>query len=137
MDYYQKEFLKLQEEFHEVMHHYPLFKEVIDKIYDKDIKEINTLLDKNDEYYLKQAISKLKDLIQYIKDTSACIDNEYEKFDKLARIWEEKEIVTDDNQFLDTLNNKVKKANELIKSHDLKEIREANKIMEELIKVTK
>ena len=134
MDYYQKEFDKLTEEFHEVMHDYPLFKEDIDKIYDIDIKELNELLDKNDEYYLKKAIDKLKDLIKYIKDTSESIDKEYENFDKLAKIWEEVKIVTDDDKVLNKINDKVNKANKLIKSHDLKDIKEANKIMEELIK---
>ena len=135
MNYYHEEFLRLQEEFHEVMHDYPLFKEQIDSIYDIDIKEINELLEKDDEFYLKKANSKLKDLIKFVKDTSESIDNEYNKFDKLAKIWEEKKITTDDEKFLDKINSKVNKANILIKSHDLKEIKEANKIMEELIKL--
>ena len=70
MDYYYKEFEKLQNEFHEVMHHYPLFSSMIDEIEKRDIREINDLLDKNDEYYLKSAIDKLKKLINYIKTTS-------------------------------------------------------------------
>ena len=134
MEYYHQEFENLQEEFHEVVHDYPLFKETIDEIYDNDIKEINELLDKDDEYYLKKAISKLKDLIKYIKDTSKSIDLEYEKFDSLAKTWDKIRVVNDDNEFLDRINTKVNKANELIKSHDLEEIKEANKIMESLIK---
>ncbi len=135
MNYYHEEFFRLQEEFHEVMHDYSLFKEQIDNIYDNDIKEINELLDKNDEYYLKKANSKLKDLIKYIKDTSISIESEYDKFDKLARIWEDKKIVTDDSNFLDRINQMVKDANELIKSHDLNDIKKANMIMEKLIKM--
>ncbi len=136
MNYYQEEFKKLEEEFHDTMHNYPLFQEQIDSIYDKDIKEINELLDKNDEFYLKKANSKLKDLIKYIKDTSESIDLEYKKFDKLAKIWDEKTIVTDDNDYLDKINSKVNEANVLIKSHELREIKEANKIMEDLIKTS-
>ena len=134
MDYYYNEFDKLQDEFHEVMHDYPLFQEMIDEIYDKDIKEINELLDKNDEFYLKKAISKLKNIIDYVKKTSKEIDNEYDKFDKLARTWEKIKFVNVEQSFLDNLNSKINKANELIKSHDLKDIIEANSIMEKIIK---
>ena len=137
MNYYYNEFLKVQEEFHEVMHDYPLFRETIDSIYDKDIKEINELIEKDDEYYVKKATGKLKDLIKYIKDTSESIDSEYEIFDKLAKTWEEIKIVTDDDKYLAKINDKVCRANQLIKSHDIKEIKEANKIMEELIKMVK
>ncbi len=132
MDYYIHEFEKLQEDFHEVMHDYPLFKEDIDHIYDVDIKEINELLDKNDEYYLKEACNKLEDLISYVKDTSIAIKKEYDTFDKLANIWEKKEITNTDERHLNYLNSQVKKANELIKKHDLDSIREANKIMRRL-----
>ena len=52
MNYYEKEFDKLQDEFHETIEHFPLFEEMIDNIYDKDIKEIEDLLLKDDEYYL-------------------------------------------------------------------------------------
>ena len=83
MDYYYHEFEKLQEDFHEVMHDYPLFKEDIDKIYDVDIKEINELLEKNDEFYLKKAIRKLEDVIDYVKDTSTNIDKEYDEDDQI------------------------------------------------------
>ena len=134
MYYYYNEIDKLQDEFHEVMHDYPLFQEMIDEIYDKDIKEINELLDKNDEFYLKKAISKLKDIIDYVKKTSKEIDNEYDKFDKLARTWEKIKFVNVEQSFLDNLNSKINKANELIKSHDLKDIIDANNIMEKIIK---
>lgn len=137
MDYYYKELSKLQEEFHDVMHNYPLFSEDIDLIEERDIKEINELLDKNDEFYLKKAISKLKDLIKYIKETSESIKNEYNKFDKLAGVWEKTELVDYDNKKLEVINNNVTKANKLIKSHNIKDLVEANKIMEELIKITR
>ena len=134
MDYYYKEFEKLQEEFHETMHHYPIFSEMIQKIEERDIKEINDLLDKNDEFYLKQANSKLKSLIEYIKKTSESITREYAKFDKLASEWEKITIVNASERELDRINNQVRKSNELIKSHHLKDIEEANKILETLIK---
>ena len=137
MDYYYKEFSKLQEEFYDVMHDYPLFSETIEDIEEKDIKEINELLDKNDEFYLKKAISKLKDLVKYIKDTSDSIKLEYDKFDKLARIWEKIELTNIEEKDLDKINNKVKKANELIKSHNLKDLMEANRILDILIKQSK
>jgi len=135
MDYYYKEFLKLQDEFHEVMHHFPLFQEMIDKIYDNDIKEINDWLEKNDEFYLKKAISKLKDVISFVKDTSKEIDFEYEKFDTLASNWEKREFVNMSEDELDKINSQVNKANLLIKSHDIKDIKEANKIMEKLLSI--
>ncbi len=134
MDFYIHEFEKLEEDFHEVMHDYPLFKEDIDRIYDKDIKEINDLLEKNDEYYLKSAISKLKDLIGYAKNTSNAINKEYETFDRLASDWENIRLVNISEDELNTLNDYVKKANSLIKSHDLKDLRDANKIMNDLLK---
>ena len=133
MNYYHKEFLKVQEEFHEVMHDFPLFLETIRDIEERDIKEINELLEKNDEFYLKKAISKLEDLIKFIKDTSESIDKEYKTFDKLARIWE-KVIINDvSEQELRSINDKVKEANSLIKSHDIKDLKKANSIMEKLI----
>ena len=137
MDYYIKEFNDLQEEFHETLHKYPLFAETIDEIYEKDIKELNELLDKNDEYYLKKAISKLKDLINYVKDTSTSIKKEYSKFNKLANTWEKVRIVNVSEKELSAINHQIDKANELIGSHDLKDIIEANKIMESLLKDTK
>ena len=137
MDYYYKELDKLFEEFHEVMRKYPLFKEDIDELEKRDIKEINELLEKSDEFYLKKAISKLKDLINYIKDTSESINKEYSKFDSLASTWEKTIIPFSLNKDIDIINSKVSKANELIKSHKLSDLAEANKIMEELIKMTR
>ena len=133
MDYYYKELEKLQKEFHEVMHEYPLFKEDIE-IVEKDIEEINELLNKNDEFYLKKALDKLKRLISFVKDTSTNIKNEYNKFDKLADLWEKIELHDIEEKELNNINSKVKKANELIKSHNLSDLIYANKIMEELIK---
>ena len=133
MDYYYKEWEKLQEEFHEVMHEYPLFSEMIQDIEDKDIKELNELLEKNDEYYLKKAISKLKDLISYIKDTSLTIKSEFTKFDELALAWEKIQITNVSIEELNEINRLVRKANELIKRHSIKDIKEANKIMTTLI----
>ncbi len=137
MYYYNKEWEKLQNEFHEVMHEYPLFTETINDIEEKNIKEINELLDKNDEFYLKKAISKLEDLIKFVKEISTGIKEEYDKFDKLASIWKKITIVNTDEKELEIINNNVKKANELIKSHELKDLKEANKIMEKLINDSK
>ena len=137
MDYYYKELDKLLEEFHEVMHDYSLFKEDIDRIEENDIKEINELLEKNDEFYLKKAISKLKDLINYIKKTSISINKEYSIFSDLANTWEKIELPIMDDNKLNHINSQVSKANNLIKSHNLDDLKEANKIMEELIKMAK
>ncbi len=137
MDYYYKEFDKLKEEFHEVMHDYPLFSETIRDIEEKDIKEINELINKNDEYYLKQANRKLSDLIDFINNTSTSIKEEYQKFDKLASIWEKVKITNVDDNELDAINSKVNEANRLINSHELKDLKEANNILERLIKDNK
>jgi len=134
MDYYYHEFQKLQEEFEQVIHDYPLFSEMIDTIEEKNIKEINELLEKNDEYYLKKAIDELERLIEFIKNTSESIDKEYEKFNKLAKSWEKIEFINESQDYIDNLNNKINKANELINSHDLDDIKEANKIMENILK---
>lgn len=133
MDYYYHEFEKKQEEFEEILHQYPLFQEMLDDLYEHDIKEINEFLEKNDEFYLKKALSKLDDIIKYIKDTSMSIDKEYEKFDLYAKKWEQMNFDEFNQKELDKLNIKIEKANELIQSHDLKKIKEANKIMESLI----
>ena len=119
------------------MHDYPLFLETIRDIEDKDIKNINELLEKNDEYYLKKAIIKLKDLINYVKDTSSSIQKEYAEFDKLAHIWEEITFTNIDDKKLKKMNEEVKKANQLIKEHDIKDLIMANKIMQDLIKLAK
>ena len=134
MDYYYKEFDKLSEELHEVMHDYPLFSEDIKELEEHEIKEINELLAKHDDFYFKKAIDKLKDLISYIKDISENIQKEYHAFDKLANVWEKVIIKDVSKEELDTINDEVKRANALITSHDIKDLREANKIMEKLIK---
>ena len=136
MDYYYKEFEKLQKEFHDVMHDYPIFREDIDEE-EKKIKEINELLDKNDDFYFKKAIDKLKDLINYIKETSTNIQKQYDSFDKLVSVWNKIEITKASEKELKEINDQVKKANILIKSHNLKDLIEANKILETLIKDNK
>ena len=136
MDYYYKEFEKLQKEFYDVMHDYPIFREDIDEE-EKKIKEINELLDKNDDFYFKKAIDKLKDLINYIKETSTNIQKQYDSFDKLVSVWNKIEITKASEKELKEINDQVKKANVLIKSHNLKDLIEANKILETLIKDNK
>lgn len=129
-----KDFDDLQDDFHEVLHTYPIFKEMLDKIYDIDIKEINELLDKNDEFYLKKAIDKLKDINKYIKDTSLLISDLYNEFDKNVRIWDSFKVINASQEIVEKMNDKVRKANNLINSHDIKDLKEANKIMASLIK---
>lgn len=133
MDYYYNEFSKLQEEFHEVMHDYPLFLETIQDIEEKDIKEINELLEKNEEYYLKKAIDKLERLIKFVKDTSENIQKEYDTFDRLAHTWEKIELVGVNEKELNNINSKVKEANSLISKHSIDDLKSANSIMRELI----
>ena len=137
MDYYYKKFSKLQEKFHDAMHDYPLFSEIIQDIEDKDIKEINELLARNDEYYLKKAIDKLERLIVYIKNTSESIQNEYDTFDKLAREWKKIKLADVSEKKLSDINDKIKKASLLINKHSLEDIKRANGIMMELIKDNK
>ncbi len=134
MDYYLKELEKKQELLHETFHDYPLFSEMLDDIEKHELRDINELLDKNDEYYLKEAIKKIEYLIDDIKKTSETIDLEYETFDKNARIWEKLPLPPISKKELDVLNNNIDKANKLIKSHDLEDLKEANKIMEKLIR---
>ena len=131
MDYYIKEFEELKKDFEEYLKKYPLFSEMINDIFDIDIKEINELLEKNDLFYLKKAISKMKDLIKYIKDTSLDIDKQYNKFNDLCNILDKINIT---NQDIDKVNNNINKANILIKSHNVKDLHEANQILEKIIK---
>ena len=131
MDYYIKEFEELKKDFEEYLKKYPLFQEIIDDIFDIDIKEINELLEKNDLFYLKKAINKMKDLIKYIKDTSLDIDKQYNKFNDLCNILDKINIT---NQDIDKVNNNINKANILIKSHNVKDLHEANQILEKIIK---
>ena len=137
MDYYIKEFNDLQEEFEKVLKDYPLFQEQIEDVYDNDIEEIHELIDKNDEFYLKKAIVKLKDVIENIKDKSQNIQKQYNLFDKQAKIWDKLTISNISDKELNNINNKIKKANSLIKSHNLDELIEANNIMEDIIKTLK
>ena len=131
MDYYIKEFEELKKDFREYLKKYPLFQEMIDDIFDIDIKEINELLEKNDLFYLKKAINKMKDLNNYIKDTSLDIDRQYNKFNDLCNILDKINIT---NQDIDKVNNNINKANNLIKSHNIKDLHEANQILEKIIK---
>lgn len=137
IDEYYRDFEKLQEEFHENMHDYPLFQEMIDEIYDKDIEEINSLLEKNDEYYLKKAIKKLENVNDYIKNTSREIDKLYSEYDQYAKYWNEIGLLNVSDSILNDMNSRLKKANELINCHNIGDIKEANRIMSSLIKEAK
>ncbi len=133
-----KDFNKLQEEFHEVVENYPILEDDFNKIFDKDIKEIEELLDKNDEYYLKKANSKLEDLIEDIKEMSEDIKDLFDKYDSLTKVWNELEIKKEINsRTLDRINNQVKKANELITSKNYKSVKEAYKLLNASVKELK
>ena len=136
------DFNSLQEEFHETIENYPILEDDFNNIYDNDIKEIEELLDYNDEYYLKKAISKLEDLIKEIKVMSANIKMIFDKYDVLTKIWNEMEIKKEINsKTLDKINNQVKKSHELIMKKNYDDVNSAynllNKSIEELKEYTK
>lgn len=132
------EFNKLQEDFHETIEEYPILEEDFDKIFDDDIKEIEELVDKNDEYYLKKACSKLLDIIKKIKEMSQDIKDIFDKYDSLTKKWNEIEIdASIDPMLLDKVNKQVKKSNQLITSKNYKDVKEAYKLLSESIKELK
>lgn len=136
------DFNKLQEEFHETIENYPILEEDFNNIFDKEIKEIEELLDKNDEYYLKKAISKLEDLIKNIKDMSNDIKNIFNKYDSLTKVWNSMKITKEiSSTLLDKINNQVKKSHDLINNKNYQDVKEAykllNKAIEELKEYTK
>ena len=142
MDSLINDFNKLQEEFHETIENYPILEEDFNKIFDNDIKEIEELIDRDDEYYLKKAISKLEDLIKEIKVMSKDIKSIFDKYDSLTKTWNELEIKREISQtLLDKINNQVKKSHELITKKNFKDVKEAykllNKSIEELKEYTK
>lgn len=133
-----QEFEKLQEEFHETIENYPLLEGDIDEIFDNDIKEIEELLDKNDEYYLKKAITKLKDLIDYIKDLSYKTDCAFKKYNQLAERWNSTEIKNKiDNQLLSKINSDILKSNELIQSKQFEDVNKAVQLFQDALKKLK
>ena len=136
-DYYINKFRKQEENFHETLEKYPIFMEDILKIEENDLKEINDLLEKNNDFYLKKAISKMDDLINYIKNRNIRINKEYQEFDKLTNIWNKLEIKSRDDKYIDNLNYRIQEANMLIKSHDLNDLISANKIMQDVLKEVK
>ena len=84
-----------------------------------------------------KAIKKLENVNDYIKNTSLEIEKLYNEYDKYARIWNELSPLNVSNDILDVMNEKIKKANELIKKTNIKDIKEANKIIASLIKEAK
>ena len=72
-----------------------------------------------------------------IKKTSESIDDEYQKFDRLARIWEKENVLNVPQEKLDQINDKIARCNRLIESHDLNDLKEANKLMEEVLEEIK
>ena len=124
---------ELEDKIHENLHDYPLFKEMLDDIYDKRFPEIEKLLIKNEEFYIREAIKKLNKLNDYIVNTSKEIDKQYKLFDKQAIEWNKYIYIDADQSIIDDMNDKSKKANKLINSHKLEDLIEANKIMKDLI----
>ena len=138
MDSLIKDFNELQEEFHETIENYPILEDDFNDIFNYDIKEIEELLDKNDEYYLKKAISKLEDLIKYIKEMSEDIQDIFNKYDSLTKIWNELEIKKEiSSNTLDKINKQVKLSNELINRKNYKDIKEAYKLLNKAVKELK
>lgn len=133
-----QEFEKLQEEFHKIIENYPILEEDFQKIYEEDLEEMEELLDKNDEYYLKKAISKLSDLNEYIKDMSLDTQNLFNEYDKLTKIWEELVIIKEiSNDKLDKINNLSKKSSILINKQNYHDVKEAVNLIREAIKELK
>lgn len=133
-----KDFEKLQEEFHETVEDYPMLEEDINRIFEKDIVEINELLDKNDEYYLKKAIRKLEDLIEYIEKTSDEIKDLYKEYETLTDIWNKLEINQEiSEKVLDKINKQVTEANELIVAKNYQDVKKAIKLFQNAVKELK
>lgn len=128
---------ELEKKLHENLHDYPLFQEILDDIYDKRIPEIDKLLCKNEEFYIREAINKLVKLNDYIKETSKDIDKQYKLYDKQAIEWNKYTYINADKYIVDDLNEQSRKANKLINSHRVSDLHEANKIMHDLINKAK
>ena len=128
---------ELEKKLHENLHEYSLFQEILDDIYDKRIPEIDKLLCKNEEFYIKEAINKLVKLNDYIKETSKDIDKQYKLYDKQAIEWNKYTYINAEKIIVDSMNEKSKKANKLINSHRVSDLHEANKIMHDLINKAK
>ena len=128
---------ELEKKIHENLQDYPLFKEILDDIYDKRIPEIDKLLIKNEEFYYREAIKKLINLNDYIVETSKDIDKQFKLYDKQATEWNKYVYINADRSIVEDMNEKSKKANRLINSHKVSDLHEANKIMHELINKAK
>ena len=128
---------ELEEKIHESLHEYPLFQETLDEIYEKRFPEIEKLLIKNEEFYIREAIKKLNKLNEYIVNTSKEIDKQYKLFDKQCIEWNKYVYINADKDIVSSMNEKSHKANKLINSHKLEDLVEANKIMHDLINKAK
>ena len=124
---------ELQDMIHENLHEYPLFQEMLDEIYDKKFPEIEKLLIKNEDFYIREAIKKLDKLNDYIVNTSKEIDKQYQIFDKQAEEWNKYTYINADQDIVNQMNERSRKANKLINSHKLEDLREANSIMKDLV----
>ena len=134
---YYQDFLKLSDDFHDNMKNYPLFENMLDDM-DKDLDEINELLEKNDLFYLKKAIDKLEIINKFIVDTSKEITQIYHDYNDKSNEWSKltiKEKTSKD--LIDKANDYILKANSLIKEKDLNKIRRALTYLEDAIKLLK
>lgn len=138
MDDLIKEFNKKIEDFQYYMDKYPLLHKDIHFIYEKKIKEIEDLVDKNDEYYIKKAIKEIDNLNDFIKDRSTKTNDIFKEFEKLSDEWESIQIKDNiEKTIINKLNNNMKKSYELIKSEDFEDIVKAIELFRKTIKELK
>ena len=132
------DFDKLQEEFHETIENYPILEDDFNKMFDNDIKEIEELIDCNDEYYLKKANSKLETMIKEIKKMSKDIKDIFDKYNSLTIIWNNLQIESEiSEKVLNRINKQVKTSYELITKKNYKDVEEAYKLLSKSIEELK
>lgn len=130
---YYNEINNLIEEMYETLKKYPITKENIDKIFEDDLVDIQKLIDTNDEYYLKKAITKLKDLIENIKEINYYTEKYYNELDSLINKWKKIKLNVSKEE-IDIINKNIKKCNELLDTGEINDVIEIIKILNKLIK---
>lgn len=129
------EFARLQEEFHETMENNPILNDDFDYIMNILIAEIEELIAKNDEYYLKKANDKLEDIIKNVKEMSLDIKKIFIKYDKDSSKWNKIEIRDNvPKKVLEHLNEKVMEANRLITAKNYHDVKEASILLDKALK---
>lgn len=119
-----EELSKLEEKFKDTVEHYPLLHSQVDYVFDKKVPEIEELIDKNDEFYLKKAIRELDNLIDYIKEENSEIKKLYENFEKLSKTWDRMKLkVGTPKELIEEANDNLHKANDLINSQEKKDVK--------------